>query len=76
MDESSPRRFISVCAHLNDQETWSLLTRRSFTDVLDGAMIVLATYTLNIFHPGRLLYAESPVQIDVTEVSDKDNSKV
>lgn len=53
-----------------------MLTRRSFIDVLDGAMIVLATYTLNIFHPGRLLYAESTVQIDVTEVSDKDNSKV
>ena len=24
-------------------------------DWLDGAMIVLAMYTLNIFHPGRLL---------------------
>jgi hypothetical protein len=26
-----------------------------FPDVLDGAMIVLAMYTLNIFHPGVLL---------------------
>lgn len=25
------------------------------TDVLDGAMITLAMYTLNIFHPGYLL---------------------
>lgn len=57
----------------HDNNSGSFLTRRSFTDVLDGAMIVLATYTLNIFHPGRLLYSESPVQVDVTEVSDKNN---
>ena len=25
------------------------------SDVLDGAMIVLAMYTLNVFHPARLL---------------------
>lgn len=28
------------------------------TDVLDGAMIVLAMYTLNVFHPGLLLGRE------------------
>lgn len=26
------------------------------SDVLDGAMITLAMYTLNFLHPGRLLY--------------------
>jgi hypothetical protein len=28
---------------------------RYITDVFDGAMIVLAMYTLNFFHPGVLL---------------------
>ena len=26
-----------------------------FTDVLDGAMVILAMYTMNIAHPGFLL---------------------
>ena len=29
------------------------------TDVLDGAMIVLAIYTLNFFHPGILLMGDN-----------------
>lgn len=31
----------------------------SCTDVLDGAMVVLAMYAFNLFHPGRLLNAGS-----------------
>ena len=27
-----------------------------FADVCDGAMIILAMFTLNVFHPGLLLY--------------------
>lgn len=28
---------------------------RTLADVLDGAMVVLAMYTMNLFHPARLL---------------------
>ena len=28
-----------------------------YEDILDGAMIVLAMYTINLFHPGFLLFA-------------------
>ena len=31
---------------------------RDYTDVFDGTMIVLAMYTLNIFHPGIYLRGE------------------
>lgn len=27
-------------------------------DIFDGAMVVLAMYTLNFFHPGRLLFSQ------------------
>ena len=39
--------FSSSCAKLT----------RSSTDVFDGMMVVLATYTLNALHPVRLLKA-------------------
>lgn len=51
------------------------LNRRYPTDVCDGAMIVLATYTINAFHPGRLMgdgthwawhaHAPLPSQLDI-----------
>ena len=31
------------------------MTRRPL-DILDGAMVVLAMYTLNVLHPARLLH--------------------
>lgn len=31
------------------------LMAKIITDVLDGMMVVLAMFTLNFFHPGRLL---------------------
>lgn len=52
-DASSPHRCISVSfcpisVRGSDSDVIIL-------DVLDGGMIVLAMYTLNIFHPGFLL---------------------
>ena len=46
-------------------------------DVLDGAMIVLAMYTLNFFHPGRLIgradaWLNSSSQATRTKVTEKD----
>lgn len=53
MGESSLLRCISV-RHL-----FPLLPRfgsdMATSDVLDGGMVTLAIYTLNFFHPGRLL---------------------
>ena len=33
-----------------------------YVDVFDGTMIVLAMYTLNLFHPGIYLRGEDPSQ--------------
>lgn len=40
----------------------SLITLR--TDVLDGAMIIVAIYTVNIFHPGLLLRTKAEKDLD------------
>ena len=43
------------------------------SDIFDGTMVVLAVYTLIIFHPGRLLYSQSPAVGTVTvAVGDKE----
>jgi hypothetical protein len=41
-------------------------------DTFDGAMIVLATYSLNIFHPGRLLSGYDELERVEVGVADKD----
>jgi len=51
LGESSPRKFISV-RHSSLFRFQALIC---YSDVLDGAMIVLAIYTLNFAHPGVLL---------------------
>ena len=51
-----------------------------FQDVFDGAMIVLAMYTLNLLHPGRLLGSrteqpkpdtERPTEVPMQELCDR-----
>ena len=37
-----------------------ILITISLTDVLDGGMVTLAIYTLNLAHPGRLLQGYYP----------------
>lgn len=49
---SSVLKFGSV-SHQLKLTDWPLT--RDLTDVFDGAMITLAIYTMNFFHPGRLL---------------------
>lgn len=61
-DGSSLRRSTSVrvplsISRLNATDHNPLLQ----TDVLDGAMITLALFTLNIFHPGFLLPRHHPL---------------
>ncbi|PSR80363.1 hypothetical protein PHLCEN_2v6748 [Hermanssonia centrifuga] len=34
----------------------------ALTDLFDGAMIVLAMYTLLFFHPGRFLFSEPALE--------------
>ena len=53
---SSLRRFISVCTSAFSVSNRVLTLCES--DVLDGAMVVLAIYTLLITHPGILLVPE------------------
>lgn len=45
----------------------------NYTDVLDGAMITLAMYTLNIFHPGILLRSPNIIrsEFDDSEIAMK-----
>ncbi len=56
MEKLFPRRFISVRSVIE----YSNLILTVLSDVLDGAMIVLAIYTLNFFHPGVLLADTDP----------------
>ncbi len=49
---SSPLRFTSVSTN---RPLGKFRLIGPVSDVLDGSMITLATYCLNIFHPGPLL---------------------
>jgi len=40
--------------------------------VFDGAMIVLAMFTLSLFHPGVLLPGPDKLEADTGEVREKD----
>ncbi|KDR79914.1 hypothetical protein GALMADRAFT_222849 [Galerina marginata CBS 339.88] len=48
-------RSIYRIAELADGWTGRIIHTQVYFNVLDGAMIILAIYTLNFFHPGRLL---------------------
>ncbi|KAH9478584.1 hypothetical protein JR316_0009041 [Psilocybe cubensis] len=50
-------RSIYRIAELADGWDGRIIQTQVYFNVLDGAMIILAIYTLNIFHPGRLLYS-------------------
>ncbi|PPQ84918.1 hypothetical protein CVT25_004586 [Psilocybe cyanescens] len=50
-------RSIYRIAELADGWNGKIIQTEVYFNVLDGAMIILAIYTLNIFHPGRLLYS-------------------
>ena len=47
------------------------------TDVLDGAMVVLAMYTLNVFHPARLVHkAASEIRLWSMPLAAKNSNAV
>ncbi|KAI0354291.1 RTA1-domain-containing protein [Trametes cingulata] len=48
-------RSIYRTAELSDGWQGKIITTQVYFNVLDGAMIVLAMFTLNAFHPGQLL---------------------
>ncbi|TFK87668.1 RTA1-domain-containing protein [Polyporus arcularius HHB13444] len=48
-------RSIYRTIELSDGWTGRIISTQVYFNVLDGAMIVLAMYTLNVFHPGFLL---------------------
>jgi len=59
MARSYPRSGSSVRGHFFWFSSPNLvLITGDYADVFDGAMIVLAMYTLNIFHPGIFLRDE------------------
>jgi hypothetical protein len=43
--------------------------------VFDGSMIVLAIFTLNLFHPGMLLRGPDILNTDINEVEDNQESQ-
>lgn len=49
-------RSIYRTIELSDGWNGRIISTQVYFNVLDGAMVVLATYTLNILHPGYLLY--------------------
>ncbi|OSD07748.1 RTA1-domain-containing protein [Trametes coccinea BRFM310] len=48
-------RSIYRTIELSDGWTGRIITTERYFNILDGAMIVLAMFTLNLFHPGLLL---------------------
>jgi len=48
-------RAVYRTVELNDGWAGKIIATQRYFNVLDGGMITLAFYTLNIFHPGRLL---------------------
>ncbi|PPQ84907.1 hypothetical protein CVT25_004575 [Psilocybe cyanescens] len=51
-------RSIYRIIELSDGWNGRIIQTEVYFNVLDGAMITLAIYTLNIFHPGRLLHTD------------------
>jgi len=59
LDELLGPRFISVRASSSSWSHSQIYSNKiKMIDVLDGAMIVLAIYTLNFVHPGVFLAAK------------------
>ncbi|TFK31493.1 RTA1-domain-containing protein [Crucibulum laeve] len=55
-------RAIYRTAELIDGWNGVIITTQVYFNIFDGAMIVLAIYTLNFAHPGRLLAGNSTIQ--------------
>jgi hypothetical protein len=55
---STQRFFSTSTADLFDSIYTRLIVPRKL-DVLDGGMVILAIYTLNIAHPGLLLFRDT-----------------
>lgn len=65
MEELSVTSFISVSwlfLLLSFNTAWVLM--ETLIDVLDGAMVTIAMYTINIGHPGMLLGSFRNTQVD------------
>lgn len=45
-------------------------------DVFDGAMVVLAIFTLNVCHPGVLLQGPDMLEADTDETKDRGSQSV
>ncbi|KZP33547.1 RTA1-domain-containing protein [Athelia psychrophila] len=50
-------RAVYRVIELSDGWNGKVISTQNYFNVFDGAMVVLAIYTLNFFHPGRLLSA-------------------
>jgi len=50
-------RAVYRVIELADGWNGTVIATQNYFNVFDGAMVVLAIYTLNFFHPGRLLNA-------------------
>jgi len=50
----------SIYRHIELSNGWdrSIITTQAFFNVWDGTIIILAMYTLNVLHPGRLVIPE------------------
>ena len=74
MVKSSRRNGSSVRGHFLFSARNVIVMIRDYADVFDGTMIVLAMYTLNVFHPGIYLRGEnypSQTSSEGTTIEDK-----
>ncbi|TFK33316.1 RTA1 like protein-domain-containing protein [Crucibulum laeve] len=62
-------RAIYRTAELIDGWNGVIITTQVYFNIFDGAMIVLAVYTLNFAHPGRLLAGNSTIQEEEKMIS-------
>jgi len=65
-------RSIYRTIELSDGWTGTVISTQWLFDVFDGAMVVLAMFTLSLFHPGVLLPGPDKLEADTGEVREKD----
>ncbi|KAJ2915882.1 hypothetical protein MD484_g4518, partial [Candolleomyces efflorescens] len=60
-------RAVYRTVELSDGWTGRIISTEVYFNVLDGAMVILAIYTLNIVHPGCFVFTPTPVKQEESE---------
>ncbi|KAJ3543830.1 hypothetical protein NM688_g5815 [Phlebia brevispora] len=67
-------RAVYRTIELADGWNGPVISTQVYFNVFDGAMVTLAMYTLNVFHPGRLLFSQPDVSQVFVNATEKDKN--